>query len=581
MSDNPQYTQKRTEAIINSLYNGVVAINTKGIITIFNPSAERIWGISVTDALGKHIEEMVPDSGLYKALQIGENQSYQRQAVGDKVVMANRNIVKVDGKVIGAISVFEDITEFEKIAHELERVKLLEATLTDVIENPYEGIIVVDKEGLVTMINDTYLKIVGREREDVLGKPISHISENCNLPQVLKTGEPLLCDFCNVRDQGLITMRVPIVKDGKLVGAFGKTLFTDINVAKVLNNKLNKLERQLDYYKEEYMKIHSARYSFNDIVGESDSINSVVNMAFRIAQGISTVLITGESGTGKELFAQAIHGASERSKNNFIKVNCAAIPDNLLESELFGYVEGAFTGARKGGKPGKFELANKGTIFLDEIGDMPMVMQAKLLRVLQEREVERVGSTEPIYVDVRVIAATNRDIEKLVEQGKFREDLYYRLNIVQINIPPLREHLEDIPILVDALIPKLNAKINKQMKGMTKEAITLLQQYNWPGNIRELENMLELAINMSDKEYLVYEDFPCIVMKLDTKGRIEKNIILLDAKAITEKNMILNALKQSNGDKKIAASILAIHPSALYRKLKKYDIKYEGSSHLN
>jgi len=573
MYRGPQYTQEQVEAIIGSIYNGVIGINQKGIVVIFNPSAERILHISASWAMGKHIEEVMPESGLYKVLQTRESLPYQKVKVGDALCIANRSIVIQDGKVIGAISVFEDITELEQIAHELENVKQLEATLKDVIENPYEGIIVVDKNGLVTMINDTYLRIVGRKREEVLGKPITLISENCNLPQVLQTGEPILCDFCSVRDQGLITMRVPIVKDGELVGAFGKTLFTDINVAKVLNNQLNQLERQLDYYKEEYKKIHSAKYSFEDIIGQSDIINSLQTMAIRVAQGVSTVLITGESGTGKELFAHAIHGASDRWKHNFVKVNCAAIPDNLLESELFGYADGAFTGAKKGGKPGKFEIANKGTIFLDEIGDMPMVMQAKLLRVLQEREVERVGSIEPVYVDVRVIAATNRDIEKLVEQGKFREDLYYRLNIVQINIPLLREHIEDIPLLVDSLISKLNVKIRKQIKGISQEALTLLQEYHWPGNIRELENTLELAINMTDSQLLDYEDFPCIIRKLNTDGNMQRNIVLLDAKARTEKNMIINALKQSNGDKKTAARLLAIHPSALYRKLKKYEIK--------
>jgi transcriptional regulator with PAS, ATPase and Fis domain len=573
MLRGPEYTQEQIQAIIGSIYNGVVGINQKGIIVIWNPSAERILRIPVADAMGKHIEEVMPDSGLYKVLQTRESLPYQKVTVGDALCIANRSIVIQGEKVIGAISVFEDITELEQIAHELENVKQLEATLKDVIENPYEGIIVVDKNGLVTMINDTYLRIVGRKREEVLGKPISLISENCNLPQVLKTGEPILCDFCSVRDQGLITMRVPIVKDGKLVGAFGKTLFTDINVAKVLSAELNKLEMQLDYYKEEHKKMFSAKYSFEDIVGESDIIKNVKTMAFRIAQSVSTVLITGESGTGKELFAHAIHRTSDRRKQNFVKVNCAAIPDNLLESELFGYVEGAFTGAKKGGKPGKFELANKGTMFLDEIGDMPLSMQAKLLRVLQERELERVGSNETIYVDVRVIAATNRDIEKLVHEGKFREDLYYRLNIIEIDIAPLREHIEDIPLLVDSLISKLNVKISKHIKGISQEALTLLQQYQWPGNIRELENVLELAINMTEGYYLDYDDFPCIVKKLNINGNIKQNIALMDAKARTEKNMILSALKQSNGDKKVAARILAIHPSALYRKLKKYEIK--------
>jgi Transcriptional regulator containing PAS, AAA-type ATPase, and DNA-binding domains len=301
-------------------------------------------------------------------------------------------------------------------------------------------------------------------------------------------------------------------------------------------------------------------------------INSLKNMALRVAPSVSTVLITGESGTGKELFAHAIHRTSDRRKERFVKVNCAAIPDNLLESELFGYAEGAFTGAKKGGKPGKFELANRGTIFLDEIGDMPLAMQAKLLRVLQDREIERVGGIEPVYVDVRVIAATNRNVEELVEKGEFREDLYYRLNIIELNIPPLREHMEDLALLVESLIAKLNIKLKKEIQGIDQEAVALLQKYHWPGNIRELENMLEVAINMTEGGILECDDFPYI-MKKTKMDQAESGVTLSNAKASTEKQLIMDALKQSGDDKKKAAAILAIHPSALYRKLKKYGIK--------
>lgn len=572
VSGSPQFTQEQIEAIIKSIYNGVIAINQKGVVTIFNPTAERILGIAARDALGRHIEEVIPDSGLYKVLQTGEAQLYQKQRVGDALVVTNRATVVQNGKLIGAISVFEDITQLEQMADELDHVKQLKATLEDVIENPYEGIIVVDKNGLVTMINDTYLNIVGRKREEVLGTHISLINENCNLPQVLKTGEPTLVDYCSVRDQGLITMRVPITRDGEMIGAFGKTLFTDINMAKVLSDKLNKLEKKLDFYREEYGRIYSSAFGFEDIIGQSDMINSLKNMALRVAPSVSTVLITGESGTGKELFAHAIHRTSDRRKERFVKVNCAAIPDNLLESELFGYAEGAFTGAKKGGKPGKFELANRGTIFLDEIGDMPLAMQAKLLRVLQDREVERVGGIEPVYVDVRVIAATNRNVEELVEKGEFREDLYYRLNIIELNIPPLREHMEDLALLVESLIAKLNIKLKKEIQGIDQEAVALLQKYHWPGNIRELENMLEVAINMTEGGILECDDFPYI-MKKTKMAQAESGVTLSNAKASTEKQLIIDALKQSGDDKKKAAAILAIHPSALYRKLKKYGIK--------
>lgn len=567
----PEYLNK----IINSenIYSGVIAVDKDCKVTIFNSTAQRILGCPGIMAIGKHIDVVVPGSGLGKIIKTGESQLNTKQRVGDTVVITDRTPIIKNGEIVGAIGIFRDLTEIEQMTGELEHVKQINATMEQVIENPYEGVIAVDKNGMVTLINNTYLNITGRRREEILGKHISNINANCNLPQVLKTGEPILCDFCNIRDHGFITMRVPIMKDGEMVGAFGKTLFTDISVAKVLTAKLEQMERQLKFYKEECEKLNHSNYVFEDIIGQSDVMNDIKNMAYRVAQNVSTVLITGESGTGKELFAHAIHEASERRKRPFIKVNCAAIPDNLLESELFGYVEGAFTGAKKGGKPGKFELADRGTIFLDEIGDMPLLMQAKLLRVLQEREIERIGSLEPITVNVRVIAATNQNLDELVSKGKFREDLYYRLNIIEINVPPLKERSEDIPVLVTSLISKLNRKLRKQIKGITNEAILLLQQYNWPGNIRELENVLELAINMTEGDFLNYEDFPCIFRKINNnKGKSKDKPVLADIMAQTEKQILEATLKQTKGDKKLAAKILAIHPSALYRKLNKYSI---------
>ncbi|MEN6350906.1 MAG: sigma 54-interacting transcriptional regulator [Syntrophomonas sp.] len=564
--------QEYLNAIVNSVnsYSGVIAVDSDCIITMFNPVAEKILRYAGKDAIGKHIDAVVPGSGLNQIVKTGESQLNKRQIVGDVVVVTNRTPIIINGEIAGAVGIFRDITELNQIARELEYVKQLKSTLEQVIENPYEGIIVVDKDGLVTMINDTYLNIVGRKREDILGKHISLVNENCNLPQVLKTGEPILCDFCNVRDQGLITMRVPIMQGRKMIGAFGKTLFTDMSVAKVLTGKLEQMERQLEFYKGECEKLNRPNYVFDDIIAQSEAMNSIKNIAGRVARNVSTVLITGESGTGKELFAHAIHNSSERRKKPFIKVNCAAIPDNLLESELFGYVGGAFTGAKKGGKPGKFELADRGTIFLDEIGDMPLLMQAKLLRVLQEREIERIGSLEPVMVDVRVIAATNQDLEELVSKGKFREDLYYRLNIIEINVPPLREHTQDIPVLVNSLISKLNKKLHRKIDGISDEAINLLQQYNWPGNVRELENVLELAINMTEGIFLNYEDFPCVSRKIEVDKELSRKPVLSEILAQTERQILRDTLKHTNGDKKAAAKILAIHPSALYRKLNKY-----------
>lgn len=575
MINQGEQAQEYINTIVNSLntYSGVVAVNNDCMITIFNPIAERILGCEEKDAVGKHVNSVLPGSGLDEIVKTGKSQLNEKQKISDDIIITNRTPLIQNGEIVGAVGILRDITEIGKIAGELEYVEQNKSFMEQIIENPYEGVIAVDKNGMVTLINDTYLNITGRRREDILGKHISNISENCNLPQVLKTGKPILCDFCNIRDHGFITMRVPIMQDGEMVGAFGKTLFTDISIAKVLTQKLEQMEWQLKYYKGECEKLNRSKYIFEDIIGQSDVISDIKNMARRVAKSVSTVLITGESGTGKELFAHAIHEASKRRKRPFIKVNCAAIPDNLLESELFGYVEGAFTGAKKGGKPGKFELADRGTIFLDEIGDMPLLMQAKLLRVLQEREIERIGSLEPIIIDVRVIAATNQNLEELVAKGKFREDLYYRLNIIEINVPPLRERTQDIPLLVNFLISKLNAKLHKQIDGISKEAMDLLQQYNWPGNVRELENILELAINMTEGTHLYVEDFPCVSRKIDDNNKHSEKPALSDILAQTERQILKDTLKHTKGDKKAAAKVLAIHPSALYRKLNKYNMR--------
>jgi transcriptional regulator with PAS, ATPase and Fis domain len=297
----------------------------------------------------------------------------------------------------------------------------------------------------------------------------------------------------------------------------------------------------------------------------------------RLSFTTSTVLITGKSGTGKELVAQAIHNSSHRRYGPFIRINCVALPETLLESELFGYEEGAFTGAKKGGKPGKFELAGGGTIFLDEIGDMPLSMQTKLLCVLQEKVIERVGGTKPIPVDVRVIAATNRNLENMIAQNEFREDLFYRLNVVRLDIPPLCDRMEDLPLLTENIMKRINQRLGTNIKSVTPQAMELLQNYNWPGNVRELENLLERAINlafMNQESCLSIPHFPSLIKcSLLTKVPIEcKQLGLSETLQKLEKEMIIQALATTDGNKNQSAKLLRIHISALYRKLDKYGL---------
>lgn len=337
---------------------------------------------------------------------------------------------------------------------------------------------------------------------------------------------------------------------------------------------VDRLKDEVEHMKAELVSVGTS--SFDDIYGASHQIRVAKDLAERAARTGSTVLLLGESGVGKEVFARAIHAASSRRGGPFVSVNCAAIPDNLMESELFGYVEGAFTGAAKGGKPGKFELASGGTIFLDEIGDMSLQLQAKLLRVLQTHKIERVGGTREIDVDVRVMAATNKDIAAMVEQGTFRLDLYYRLNVVTIRIPPLRERIEDIPLIISRSLAKLSARCPTKVTSVSPEALRILLDYDWPGNVRELENVLERALNLADGEVIEVEHLPeHVVSAARSASRLavqRAGEALDDVVARAEREALLEALKATNNNRSRAAKKLGISRSAFYEKLRKYKI---------
>lgn len=441
-----------------------------------------------------------------------------------------------------------------------------------VIEDPYMGVIYIDNDCRVIFVNKTLANILGISKYESIGKHISTIMPHSRLPETIRSGESNLCEMCSIKGKKMVAMRAPIYDDGHIVGAMSKSLFLDISAA----------QNMAAYLNSEQEKSHSSgyktRYTLENIVGTTDNIALPKAISRQVANNISNVLIIGESGTGKELFAQAIHNAGARSDAPFVRINCACIPENLLESELFGYEEGAFTGARKGGKKGKLELASHGTIFLDEIGEMPLQMQSKLLTFLQEREFERVGGNHPIRADVRVIAATNINLEEAVLQGKFREDLYYRLNVVTLMLPPLRDRSEDIPLLINHFLDKLSLKLNTPRMEVDQEAVYLLQIYHWPGNIRELENLLERAINLAglnNQLTICKEHFPTLVNQIKADDfELDPHFNLPLGKAVEnlEHQMIIRTLKSCNDNKVLAAKILDIHPSVLYRKLKKYNL---------
>ncbi|ABI67791.1 conserved hypothetical protein [Syntrophomonas wolfei subsp. wolfei str. Goettingen G311] len=573
------------EGLIENPYMFYVIVDSDGIISSINQTYLDILEMKKEDVVGRNILDITPSSGLPEVLRTGRMDKADIWTVKGRDTIVTRVPIIKNGKIIGAIasSLFLDMSGAKILMKKLQETeKEFTAILEGLIESPHMAYVIVDKEGYITVMNQTFLDILEMKKEEVIGKYVLEILPHSKMIEILKTGRVDKADIWPIRGQDTIVTRTPIIKHGKIIGAIGHSLFLDMSGAKILAKKLQETEKELSLYRDEVSQIYSARWIFDDLVGCSQEFLAVKSMARQLSYSISTILITGESGTGKELFAQAIHNGSERKNWPFVRINCAALPENLLESELFGYEEGAFTGARKGGKPGKFELAKGGTIFLDEIGDMPLTMQTKLLTVLQEKVVERVGGTTPIAINVRVIAATNRDLEKMVENQEFREDLYYRLNVVGLNIPPLRRRMDDIPLLVNDLIHRINQCLKTDISGIEPEAIDLLQEYSWPGNVRELENLLERAINlalMHGEQLIRMEHFPSLNQKNKDK-KFAKIEILDDGQSSLpqliekiEKQMIIQYLQESGGNKQQTAKMLGIHSSALYRKLSKYGLE--------
>ncbi|MEN6327174.1 MAG: sigma 54-interacting transcriptional regulator [Syntrophomonas sp.] len=568
-----------SKALLDSPYMACVVINKEGRITFINDSYLDFLGMKLEEVMGKHILNVTPNSKLPEILRTGKVDPVDIWSVNNRETIVTRLPIVKDGEIIGAVgqTIFQDMSGASTLMQKLKEMETAYTTVSEVLD-PYMVYVIVDKDGIITFMNQTYLDLLGMEKEDVVGKHVHEITPHSQLPHIIKTGEVHEVDVWTINGRDTIITRSPIIKDGEITGAVGRSLFLDMSGAKKLVNKLIETEKELNLYKEEVRQIYRAKWQFKDLTGYSSEFNYIKSMAQQLSNTRSTILITGESGTGKELFAQAIHNNSGK-EGPFVRVNCAALPENLLESELFGYDEGAFTGAKKGGKPGKFELAKGGTIFLDEIGDMPIAMQTKLLSVLQERTIERVGGTIPIPIQVRVIAATNRDLEKMVARREFRDDLYYRLNVVRVNIPPLRKRMEDLPLLIGDLISRINSQLKTNVTDISDKALNLLSNYAWPGNVRELENLLERAVNLAvlkRERQLDCIHFPSL---FEGSGEDMSDDILLDnlgdAVEKLEKITIERVLEKTGNNKTQAAKILGLNKSVLYRKMKKYMIAME------
>lgn len=453
---------------------------------------------------------------------------------------------------------------------------LIELQLRLILGNLHEAVCVINTSGLVTFWNASAEKLYGIKVDDIVGFHIKKFFQDPLLLKVMsekKTFYNLKQKFRDGPD--VIVSAIPLIYEDELIGAVSTD--RDLNEITNLYMELDREKTKVELLKKQMKEITENKYYFGRIIGKSKALLDAMTIAKQVSKTNASVLITGESGTGKEVFSRAIHEESGR-KGDFIPVNCSAIPSELLESELFGYVEGAFTGASRNGRAGKFELAHGGTLFLDEIGDMPALMQAKLLRVLQDGIVYPVGSSRAIKVDARIIAATNKDLLNLMEEGKFREDLYYRLNVVSIIIPPLRERKEDIPELINTFILEFIEKNNINKMDITPDAMKILTDYQWKGNIRELRNTIERLVILSKDNKIHSENIPVqIINSINITPFIDLNesetIDLKKTVEEFEKNIILNALKVTNGNKVQSAELLGIKRATLYYKLDLYGIK--------
>ncbi|MHB8126361.1 MAG: sigma 54-interacting transcriptional regulator [Desulfitobacteriaceae bacterium] len=563
-------------AVLDAMSNGVVAFDDKGCISLTNKSAEKMLGLSTGKIKGLRWDKVITGLDLLPVLKLGEVKTGLKYIRGNIAAIINIMPIIDDVTVTGAVAVFHDLSELKQMTKELEVTKNLNRTLDTVINNIYDGIVVVDERGHVTLINQVLADFLKVRPEDVLDKHINKVIENSRLHIVSRTGVPELSEVQNIGDKQYLVSRLPIIKNGVPSGAVGKVVFPQLPEIQELVRKLNALQSKVAYYEEELQNSKVKQLEVMKIIGTSPIMLDLKEEIHKVSRTNSTVLITGESGTGKELVAHAVHYESERNHSPFIKINCAAIPENLLESEIFGYVPGAFSGANRNGKPGRFELADKGTLFLDEIGDMSCRLQAKLLRVIQEREFERVGGTKTIRVDVRIVTATNMDLIKSVAAGTFREDLYYRLNVINFHLPPLRERKNDIELLSAGFIKKLNRILKTEITQISPEVLEIFMNYSWPGNIRELKNVIERAANYAIRGEILSVHLPSNLFTSKETLQLTQDETENTYQGIiknTQREIIISALEKAGGNKSKAAKILHMSRTSLYSALQKLGIK--------
>jgi PAS domain S-box-containing protein len=551
--------------ILRSYYQAKQFGGTIGIIDV----ADVIYGVeSLETILGESflkytVEDQVNDikKGILALKEEGA------EVVIGKIAMAKEarnyglnSVIITSGKETVYLALKEAKRALQIRRQEKRQVEQLKA----ILDFAYDGIIALDEKGKITVFNPVAEKLSGWRAEDAIGREVTEVIPQAKCQRLLETGKPDLGELLEIGETKVVANRVPIVVDSQVLGVV--TTFQNITTLQSLEHKVRQRLADRGYV---------AKYTFNDILGESAPFQEAIQLAKEYALVHSTILIRGETGCGKEMFAHAIHQSSSRAKGPFVAVNCAALPENLLESELFGYAEGAFTGARKGGKPGLFELAHQGTIFLDEIGEMSPRLQARVLRVLEEGEIMRLGDDRIIPVNVRFIAATHRDLSQMIKTQAFREDLYYRLNVLNLEIPPLRERGADVLLLAEHFLEEIARELNRQTPKFSQEAIEVLFRYSWPGNVRELKNAVERLLLRCRSPKIEAVDIAS-VLKIDleekspqeaAESQKEKENLNNQVDTITL-SLIKRTLAECGGNKAEAARRLGVSRTTLWRKLK-------------
>ncbi|MEW5920712.1 MAG: sigma 54-interacting transcriptional regulator [Bacillota bacterium] len=577
----PLLQQDELAEIVNAAYNGIVTVNREGKVVLINKAAEKILSIKRDEILGLPISQIIPNSGLPDVLRTGRPESAKIVKVGNVTVISNRSPIIREGKIVGAVGVFQDVSELYTLRRELQKEKDLNTELEAIIESSFDGIGIIDADGTLLRVNKAYRQISGLTLED------SGVGQNIRELEKKRHVYPAV-GLMVFQEKKPVTIKQKI-KTGKEVLITGNPVFDENgNVLKVICNirdmtELNNLKAQAEDYRSfkerfcsELQDLRARQLAHDHIVAQSPEMHKVLELAQRVALVDSNVLITGETGVGKEIIAKIIHKTSFRTDGPFIKINCGAIPENLLESELFGYMDGAFTGARRGGKVGIFEYCNKGSVLLDEIGEMPLGLQVKLLRVIQEQEIFRIGDASPRKIDVRIIASTNKDLKKLVEAQQFRADLFYRLNVVSIEVPPLRERREDIMPLAIYFLEKFNSRYQKNRR-LEPEAYHVLESYTWPGNVRELENLIERLVVVVREDVVSFREVTKLMEKEDVATgeklllRINDLLPLQEAREMLEKKLLRRALQQCGSTRKVARALGVTHPTIL-NKMHKYGL---------